>query len=165
MKIKLFGLLEIDLAKIPRPERSGLISIITMFLLFGSVGVGGGEDPDLRCFLHPSKCVNEAADSDSHRHRLIFLYPGGRGPAVCTCHEDYRRVGAGEKEILHLRTSLANACDNDEIFFYASGDGSGDGQPVLVLHNNWMPASDGKNGKSGWEFRWHCEGEEGGKRK
>lgn len=113
----------IDVRKIPRPERSGLISILSFYILttsyFDVVGPKG-DTFNLGCYFVPGLCWDwqethqeqQVRTRRQWKYTLITFYPNAyrKGPKPCTCHVDLGYFG---KPILHLHSIQEESCDND----------------------------------------------------
>lgn len=143
--IKVLGLYEFDLSKIPRPDRSGLISVAVMFFLLGSVGVGGGDDPDWRCLVDPSRCSQPQERIGDTYHVTLLYRRRGHGPKECSCHWDYKSLTG--PDIFHYRS--------DDLTFGCEGDDQSEiwGYP----RNVWFPYSGLTGELVTHDVRWHCE--------
>jgi hypothetical protein len=115
--LRLWGMWELDLLKIPRPQRSGLISVM-LHLIFvaGLFTASSVADINFRCLFNPS-CTSGAYTSQytEHHRKIMLVFPGkGKGPKrkECTCHLDWHFYGG---TIIHEDTLLegyVELCDD-----------------------------------------------------
>lgn len=150
--------------KLPRPERSGAISVVLHLTLFTALttGLSGGADCMklnlLACFSHPEDKAPTVAEI-KRDYRYILLAPGGRGEKPCTCHFDLRYFG---KEPIHLHSRQEESCDSEH---YTSQEWT---EPMLTPPDsttiNWsgilavLPSGVIYRMNHGeGEFRLHCD--------
>lgn len=112
------------LMRIPRPERSGVLSIVLHYaLVFMLLTAGAVVDPNIRCWINPNPCKPKGEKEPEAAHwDYIFLYPGGHGKKPCGCHIQYKAlekdvegvIKIGEVfEFNHSRDTTVLSCYND----------------------------------------------------
>jgi hypothetical protein len=123
-KVKLIDL-GAELAKIPRPERSGLLSMgMCLAIAFSLLTSTSVNEIDLSCILRPAKCVTRVDISAERKpQRWITFSPvAENGKRACTCHSDIQYYG---KPIQHLHYSNEESCESPDLWNRA---------------NEWIPA-------------------------
>jgi hypothetical protein len=157
-KLNLLNLRDL-LSRIPRPDRSGWLSVIswTLFALFALAPMGGSGKPSLLCTLVPWACPyygdgdgDDGASNGRHVEYVTF-YPGAshsKGKRPCTCHWDFLNASTGE--ISHWHSSMEVTCATSNF---------------LIDYKGWSPSFHWECDSSGHctpntdklgEFRWHC---------
>jgi hypothetical protein len=117
LKNKRTDLISLDdiLAKIPRPQRSGWLSIILcVSIVLGMVEPVGGEGGfSLACALVPWLCPVQYTYKDYKwkTPQLVTFFPSGKsgGRRPCTCHLDYMVSG---KLVQHLHDTQEETCES-----------------------------------------------------
>lgn len=119
----------IDVNTLPRPERSGLLSMLAAYVLlvaYGNVVNGGPIRPfeehwsDLLCYVfpcsffsHPPQPPMEHDPQPKKHYRVVPLFFGsgvkGTKP-ICACHADIHYFG---KPVMHLHFFGETTCDSD----------------------------------------------------
>lgn len=103
----------IDIHKMPRPERSGIIAVLIMYLTltgFGDILNAGNMDATdsiwaLICYAAPCSLLflpqpKQVEIKESHPFIYVEFFPGitGSGQKVCTCHLDWKTNGVIEHD-------------------------------------------------------------------
>jgi hypothetical protein len=107
--------LEVDLEgllmKIPRPERSGWISVLCFCIVVQGIGGVALEDPDFRCWLHPDSCQETETNFEiENNYHIVYLDPHGKGKSKeCLCHVDFLFNG---KPVQHVYPAYEETCDS-----------------------------------------------------
>jgi hypothetical protein len=158
----------LDMRKMVRPERSGVLANLIVYALLWSWGYAlvphdFGDVFSLKCWLMPWECPKaepvETRKELERRYHPILLGPGAGKKKACVCHADVHIFG---KDIQHLKSLHEYSCDTE----------------MYVPHNRWLqPNYWGVGNSITWvgftvdgsfievhqgegEFRWHCEGDE-----
>jgi hypothetical protein len=154
---KRLGLVRLDhlLDKIPRPERSGTLSVvISLVLLFTSLSPVGIETGKftwckvLGLFSLPCPASDQAGDDSKYRP-IAYVYfgpePGHGGKRPCSCHIDFRSKNG---PIEHWHSKIELTCDT-----YPEWSSPADG---LTWTNETYIGRDGSLVPDLSEVRWHC---------
>ena len=101
------------LASIPRPERSGCVSVLVFFSLVSSLWMTG-TGSSVECGMWPWACLNQMSEQQpktkERRITWVTFGPGGSDNAPCTCHLDLRYFG---KPIQHIHFRSEETCDSE----------------------------------------------------
>lgn len=172
----------IDVHSIPRPERSGFISMIVMYVLLTGAGdvinapyMSAVEHwTDLLCYVLPCSLFSFPRKPDppqeleaQKKYRVMpLLFGGGKpGKPICACHFDVR-VGV---MVSHVHFSGENTCDSaypssdDRIWKHPFGYRFGTNGELerVPLEAVTFVAPDRKiTLKKEDEFRFHCTEED-----
>jgi hypothetical protein len=115
------------LKRIPRPERSGCISVLCSFMLViaFTVQIGGGNGGDtyslrqllksIVCLIAPWTCPVQANEEQEEvkEHKFILLYPG-IGKEGCSCHYEMKIYGLPLR-IYDKEPWPQVSCDSDDM--------------------------------------------------
>lgn len=155
----------IDVEKIPRPERSGVISMIVFYVL--ATGLGDIANArfmraatswsDLLCWVLPCSLLSFPRDKQpkeeqkpEHFEVTPLVFGKGAGKPICACHVDIEE----KKHLTHIHWQQEPTCDSNfpspwerKGWFVADKDGE-----VIVDIPPAYPAARVTEGR----VRWHC---------
>jgi hypothetical protein len=116
----------IDINKLPRPERSGTIAIVVVYLLLTGVSdilaapfsQSGESFWGFLCYVIPCSVLwpphQKLVEKESEkRYKTVMVYLGkgaGKPSTVCSCHIDVHFYG---QKIQHTFAHILPTCDND----------------------------------------------------
>lgn len=127
--------------RIPRPQRSGWLSIVIQLALVMAVLAPPAlmNTDSWWCVIHPSKCSYQQVEDDHAKdYKVVYLSPFGRGGKTCVCHVD---EVYDERFLLILNLYPAPTCDS----------------PAMWWPREWNEYSSASN-KHPIRYRTHCGG-------
>jgi hypothetical protein len=176
----------IDIDRVPRPERSGLISILATYLLLAAISdIQLASYPEefkkslhgwmaIACYLVPCSVLPGFYEKQEEeqvverkpqhiRYVPLIFGNGTGGKPICACHVDFHYWG---KPVMHLHFKNETTCDSDipsaSWRVWRSdlrpSDSTTTYSAVVIEPGDTEPRYEMKSGEG--EFRFHCTTED-----